>query len=83
MKKAIDENESDEENEDPALSNGAGNGPEVQNDTREVDVVLTTYQSAVSSEQDRVALKKLGVGYAIFDEGHMLKNMNTRRYTLL
>ena len=66
---------SDEENEDPALSTEVSTDSDVQ----DVDVVLTTYQSAVASEQDRVALKKLGVGYAIFDEGHMLKNMNTRR----
>ena len=46
-------------------------------------MVLTTYQSACSAEQDRVAIKKLGVGYAIFDEGHMLKNMNTNRYQQL
>lgn len=45
-----------------------------------IDVIITTYQSCVANEHDRVAIKKLGVGYAIFDEGHMLKNMNTHRY---
>ena len=30
-----------------------------------------------------MAIKKLGVGYAIFDEGHMLKNMKTNRYQQL
>ena len=49
-------------------------------DLRDIDVVLATYQTAVATEQDRVALKKLAIGYAIFDEGHMLKNMNTGRY---
>ena len=68
--------DSDEENEDPRTS---GNDSEFEN----IDVVLTTYQSACSAEQDRVAIKKLGVGYAIFDEGHMLKNMNTNRYQQL
>ena len=43
------------------------------------DVLITTYQSCVAHENDRVAIKKLGVGYAIFDEGHMLKNMSTQR----
>ena len=43
------------------------------------DVMITTYQSCVAHENDRVAIKKLGVGYAIFDEGHMLKNMSTQR----
>ena len=70
--------DSDEENEDPTKSS-SGNDSEFEN----IDVVLTTYQSACSAEQDRVAIKKLGVGYAIFDEGHMLKNMNTNRYQQL
>ena len=70
--------DSDEENEDPTKA-PSGNDSEFEN----IDVVLTTYQSACSAEQDRVAIKKLGVGYAIFDEGHMLKNMNTNRYQQL
>ena len=45
----------------------------------DIDVIITTYQSCVAHENDRVGLKKLGVGYAIYDEGHMLKNMNTNR----
>ena len=50
---------------------------------KDIDVIITTYTSSNSHEADRVGIKKLGVGYAIFDEGHMLKNMNTNRYQQL
>ncbi|CDW55531.1 SNF2 N and Helicase C domain containing protein, partial [Trichuris trichiura] len=47
------------------------------------DVVLTTYQLAVGSSQDRAFHKRLGINYAIFDEAHMLKSCNTARYKKL
>ena len=44
------------------------------------NVILTTYNLAISAPEDRTLFKKLGVYYAVFDEGHMLKNMSTQRF---
>ena len=44
------------------------------------NVILTTYNLAISVPEDRTLFKKLGVHYAIFDEGHMLKNMSSLRF---
>lgn len=38
------------------------------------------YNSAISSSDDRGLFRKLKLNYAIFDEGHMLKNMSSIRY---
>ncbi|ELU04658.1 hypothetical protein CAPTEDRAFT_222942 [Capitella teleta] len=46
----------------------------------EFHVLLTTYTVATNSAEDRVLFKKLKFLYAIFDEGHMLKNMQSVRY---
>lgn len=73
-----DHSDQEEENEKENIQE-----PNMNDKYQDIDVVLTTYQSACSGEQDRVAIKKLGVGYAIFDEGHMLKNMKTNRYQQL
>lgn len=59
------------------------NPTEAEERYKDIDVIITTYTSSNSHEIDRVGIKKLGVGYAIFDEGHMLKNMNTNRYKSL
>ena len=75
----LDDDEDDVDNEGEK-ENKVDSSEKDADQFENIDVVLTTYQSACSGEQDRVALKKLGVGYAIFDEGHMLKNMKTQRY---
>ena len=38
---------------------------------------------ASGSNEDRALFKKLKFNYAIFDEGHMLKNMSSMRYQSL
>lgn len=38
------------------------------------------YNCAISSSDDRGLFRRLKLNYAIFDEGHMLKNMNSVRY---
>jgi SWI/SNF-related matrix-associated actin-dependent regulator 1 of chromatin subfamily A len=44
------------------------------------DIILTTYNMVISSADDRVLFRKLEFHYVIFDEAHMLKNMNMSRY---
>ncbi|XP_078699109.1 SWI/SNF-related matrix-associated actin-dependent regulator of chromatin subfamily A containing DEAD/H box 1-like [Branchiostoma floridae x Branchiostoma belcheri] len=46
-------------------------------------VLVTTYQCCVGSATDRTLFKKVQFNYAILDEGHMLKNMQTQRYQQL
>ncbi|KAK6170036.1 hypothetical protein SNE40_018524 [Patella caerulea] len=46
----------------------------------EYNVVLTTYNMATGSVEDRSLFKKLEFQYAVFDEGHMLKNMSSLRF---
>ncbi|XP_035685571.1 SWI/SNF-related matrix-associated actin-dependent regulator of chromatin subfamily A containing DEAD/H box 1-like [Branchiostoma floridae] len=47
-------------------------------------VLVTTYQCCVGSATDRTLFnKKVAFHYAILDEGHMLKNMQTQRYQQL
>uniref|UniRef100_A0A8C2WHC0 DNA helicase n=1 Tax=Cyclopterus lumpus TaxID=8103 RepID=A0A8C2WHC0_CYCLU len=38
------------------------------------------YNMAIGNESDRSLFRKLPLKYAVFDEGHMLKNMNSLRY---
>uniref|UniRef100_A0A8C4HYN3 DNA helicase n=1 Tax=Dicentrarchus labrax TaxID=13489 RepID=A0A8C4HYN3_DICLA len=38
------------------------------------------YNLAIGNDNDRSLFRKLRLKYAIFDEGHMLKNMNSLRY---
>ncbi|MEQ2179455.1 SWI/SNF- matrix-associated actin-dependent regulator of chromatin subfamily A containing DEAD/H box 1A [Goodea atripinnis] len=38
------------------------------------------YNLAIGNDSDRGLFRRLNIKYAIFDEGHMLKNMNTLRY---
>ncbi|KAK3583927.1 hypothetical protein CHS0354_033713 [Potamilus streckersoni] len=44
------------------------------------NVLLTTYNMATGSVEDRSLFKKFEFHYAIFDEGHMLKNMSSLRF---
>lgn len=41
------------------------------------------YNCAISSSDDRSLFRKVKLNYAIFDEGHMLKNMSSVRYQQL
>ncbi|KAB0794150.1 hypothetical protein PPYR_13770 [Photinus pyralis] len=44
------------------------------------DVILTTYSMVTNSSEERKMFKVTQMHYVIFDEAHMLKNMNTQRY---
>ncbi|XP_073494285.1 SWI/SNF-related matrix-associated actin-dependent regulator of chromatin subfamily A containing DEAD/H box 1 isoform X1 [Phyllobates terribilis] len=46
----------------------------------EFNVIVTTYNCAISSAEDRSLFRRLKINYAVFDEGHMLKNMSSIRY---
>lgn len=46
----------------------------------EFNVIVTTYNLAIGNDSDRSLFRKLRLKYAVFDEGHMLKNMNSLRY---
>lgn len=46
----------------------------------EFNVIVTTYSCAISNVDDRSLFRRLKLHYAIFDEGHMLKNMSAIRY---
>ncbi|XP_069781793.1 SWI/SNF-related matrix-associated actin-dependent regulator of chromatin subfamily A containing DEAD/H box 1-like isoform X1 [Narcine bancroftii] len=43
-------------------------------------VIVTTYTCAISNADDRGLFRRLKLHYAVFDEGHMLKNMSSIRY---
>ena len=45
--------------------------------------MLTTYSVCVSNADDRAFIRKIKFQTVIFDEGHMLKNMKSQRYTNL
>ncbi|CAG5923815.1 unnamed protein product [Menidia menidia] len=53
---------------------------EILNRDVEFNVIVTTYNLAIGNDSDRSLFRKLPLKYAIFDEGHMLKNMNSLRY---
>ncbi|RZC42894.1 SWI/SNF-related matrix-associated actin-dependent regulator of chromatin subfamily A containing DEAD/H box 1 -like protein [Asbolus verrucosus] len=44
------------------------------------DVILTTYTLVGNSPEERKMFRVTPMHYVIFDEAHMLKNMNTQRY---
>lgn len=50
------------------------------NDSDQFNVILTTYNMATGSIEDRSLFKKFNFHYAVFDEGHLLKNMSSLRY---
>ncbi|XP_033476037.1 SWI/SNF-related matrix-associated actin-dependent regulator of chromatin subfamily A containing DEAD/H box 1A [Epinephelus lanceolatus] len=50
------------------------------NEDVECNVIVTTYNMAIGNDSDRGLFRKLPLKYAVFDEGHMLKNMNSLRY---
>ncbi|XP_062410702.1 SWI/SNF-related matrix-associated actin-dependent regulator of chromatin subfamily A containing DEAD/H box 1b isoform X2 [Sardina pilchardus] len=44
------------------------------------NIIVTTYNLAIGNSSDRSLFRKMKLEYAVFDEGHMLKNMNSLRY---
>uniref|UniRef100_A0A3P9HKK4 DNA helicase n=1 Tax=Oryzias latipes TaxID=8090 RepID=A0A3P9HKK4_ORYLA len=53
---------------------------EILNNYVQFNVIVTTYNLAIGNDSDRSLFRKLPLVYAVFDEGHMLKNMNSLRY---
>ncbi|XP_006265326.2 SWI/SNF-related matrix-associated actin-dependent regulator of chromatin subfamily A containing DEAD/H box 1 isoform X1 [Alligator mississippiensis] len=53
---------------------------DINNKAVDFNVIVTTYNCAISSSDDRSLFRRLKLNYAIFDEGHMLKNMGSVRY---
>ncbi|XP_077156983.1 SWI/SNF-related matrix-associated actin-dependent regulator of chromatin subfamily A containing DEAD/H box 1 isoform X1 [Paroedura picta] len=53
---------------------------DIHNNVVDFNVIVTTYNSAISSAEDRSLFRRMKLHYAIFDEGHMLKNMGSVRY---
>ncbi|KAM6076174.1 SWI/SNF-related matrix-associated actin-dependent regulator of chromatin subfamily A containing DEAD/H box 1-like isoform 3-T3 [Chlamydotis macqueenii] len=56
---------------------------DILNKVIDFNVIITTYNCAISSPDDRAMFRRLKLNYAIFDEGHMLKNMSSVRYHYL
>ncbi|KAM4615772.1 SWI/SNF-related matrix-associated actin-dependent regulator of chromatin subfamily A containing DEAD/H box 1A [Polymixia lowei] len=56
---------------------------DILNGKVEFDVIVSTYHLTIGNDSDRSLFRKLRLNYALFDEGHMLKNMNTLRYRYL
>lgn len=48
-----------------------------------LNAILSTYSILSSTSEDKTFFKKLKFEYCIYDEAHMLKNMNTQRYQSL
>ncbi|XP_075057791.1 SWI/SNF-related matrix-associated actin-dependent regulator of chromatin subfamily A containing DEAD/H box 1 isoform X2 [Mixophyes fleayi] len=53
---------------------------DILNKVVEFYVIVTTYNCAISSADDRSLFRRVKLNYAVFDEGHMLKNMSAIRY---
>ncbi|XP_041855219.1 SWI/SNF-related matrix-associated actin-dependent regulator of chromatin subfamily A containing DEAD/H box 1A isoform X2 [Melanotaenia boesemani] len=53
---------------------------DILNKAVDFNVIVTTYNLAIGNDSDRSLFRKLHLKYAVFDEGHMLKNMNSLRY---
>jgi SWI/SNF-related matrix-associated actin-dependent regulator 1 of chromatin subfamily A len=46
----------------------------------DLDVIVTTYNMATTAGDDRKFLKKMDFQACIFDEGHQLKNAESKKY---
>ncbi|KAF4072232.1 hypothetical protein AMELA_G00260750 [Ameiurus melas] len=53
---------------------------DILNNHVEFNVIVSTYNLTIGNECDRSLFRKLKLQCAVFDEGHMLKNMNSLRY---
>ncbi|KAF5291453.1 hypothetical protein FQR65_LT01764 [Abscondita terminalis] len=47
---------------------------------KEYDVILTTYTMVTNTPEEKKMFMVTQMHYVVFDEAHMLKNMNTQRY---
>ncbi|XP_022082535.1 SWI/SNF-related matrix-associated actin-dependent regulator of chromatin subfamily A containing DEAD/H box 1-like isoform X2 [Acanthaster planci] len=47
------------------------------------NVIVTSYNMCISNADDRSLFRKMGIHYVVFDEAHMLKNMQSQRYKFL
>lgn len=52
----------------------------ITNGFEDTDIVLTTYSMVSSCYEERKMFRVIPLHYVVFDEAHMLKNMNTQRY---
>ncbi|XP_058645047.1 SWI/SNF-related matrix-associated actin-dependent regulator of chromatin subfamily A containing DEAD/H box 1b isoform X2 [Onychostoma macrolepis] len=53
---------------------------EILNQIVDYNIIVSTYNLAIGNSNDRSLFCKLKLEYAVFDEGHLLKNMNSLRY---
>ncbi|XP_062870336.1 SWI/SNF-related matrix-associated actin-dependent regulator of chromatin subfamily A containing DEAD/H box 1b isoform X2 [Trichomycterus rosablanca] len=53
---------------------------EILNEEVDYDIIVSTYNLTIGNSSDRSLFRKLRLEYAVFDEGHMLKNMSSLRY---
>uniref|UniRef100_A0A4W5LIT3 DNA helicase n=1 Tax=Hucho hucho TaxID=62062 RepID=A0A4W5LIT3_9TELE len=53
---------------------------DILNNQVDFNVIVSTYNLAIGNDSDRSLFRKLKLKYAVFDEGHMLKNMKSLRY---
>ncbi|KAA0703827.1 SMARCAD1B [Triplophysa tibetana] len=53
---------------------------EILNRLVDYNIIVSTYNLAIGNNSDRSLFSKLKLEYAVFDEGHLLKNMNSLRY---
>ncbi|UZJ56428.1 hypothetical protein CBS101457_005748 [Exobasidium rhododendri] len=56
---------------------------ELRHNRDDVDVIITTYDMASGGERDHTFLRKYEFEACIFDEGHILKNQKSIKYTKL
>ncbi|KAI4897749.1 hypothetical protein NFI96_033833, partial [Prochilodus magdalenae] len=53
---------------------------DILNGLVDYNIIVSTYNLAIGNSNDRSLFRKLKLEYAVFDEGHMLKNMSSLRY---
>ncbi|XP_051950016.1 SWI/SNF-related matrix-associated actin-dependent regulator of chromatin subfamily A containing DEAD/H box 1A [Xyrauchen texanus] len=53
---------------------------EILSNLIDFNIIVSTYNLTIGNDHDRSLFRKLRLKYAIFDEGHMLKNMYSLRY---
>uniref|UniRef100_A0A671R0I0 DNA helicase n=1 Tax=Sinocyclocheilus anshuiensis TaxID=1608454 RepID=A0A671R0I0_9TELE len=53
---------------------------EILNQIVDYNIIVSTYNLAIGNNSDRSLFCKIKLEYAVFDEGHLLKNMNSLRY---
>ncbi|XP_032238134.2 SWI/SNF-related matrix-associated actin-dependent regulator of chromatin subfamily A containing DEAD/H box 1 isoform X2 [Nematostella vectensis] len=56
---------------------------EILDEHSDFKVIITTYNMATGGFEDTSFLRQLRPHYVVFDEGHMLKNMQSQRYLKL